>query len=332
MSAPVRERSRLEPVVLADERLELACVPEQGATVTALVDRASGVDALWHRPHVPAPCSRALGAPGPASDATFSDVWVGGWSTCCRSSATPRRTSPTRATCCTASSCGCRGSACGWVTRASRARSTACGSRCASSARSKLDGTGGARIDTLVINIGAQPVPYSWGLHPCFDRAVFAGGRIEADVASARVPEPAYAPGFDRLPVGVAFDWPHVGEPPIDVAEIPAEPTGSHDHVSLTLRSGRVRVTAPRHRLALTLEYDVDRFPHLLLWQEFAPQAGWPSWGAGDVFALEPSTNPGRTAEEAAAAGAVRLLDAGAAIATSVRVRWGHDDEGASPA
>jgi galactose mutarotase-like enzyme len=187
----------------------------------------------------------------------------------------------------------------------------------------ELDGDG-ARIDTRVTNEGGHAVPYSWGFHPCFDRATFAGGRIELEADTAHVPAPPFDPAHARLPAGTRFTWPQIDEPKLDVAAIPAAPTGSQDHVAVTPRSGTLRVTAPRHGLVLTLDYDLEAFPYLLLWQDFGSRSGWPLWGCGDVFALEPSTNPGRGAEDAGPA--LRHLDADATVATSVRVRWHRGD------
>lgn len=311
-----------DEVVLADERLRLTCLPRQGATITALVERSTGVDALWRRPHTPALCTRSLGAPGPASSASFGDLWVGGWF-----DMLPVVGHPSEDTADPANLLHGELVRLPWECETVEPTRLVCSVRCVRVPLSvvreiQLDGEGGLSIDTRVTNVGGATIPYSWGFHPCFDRAVFAAGRIELDAESARIPDPPSAPGHNRLPAGECFAWPWVGEPPIDVSRIPELPTGSQDHVAVEPRAGHLRLTAPRHGLEFVLDWDLGAFPHLLMWQDFVSQSGWPLWGAGDVFALEPSTNPGRGVEDAAAAGAVRELAPDATVATTVRARW----------
>ena len=49
---------------------------------------------------------------------------------------------------------------------------------------------------------------------------------------------------------------------------------------------------------------------------------GPPFWGTADTFSIEPSTNPGRSVQDAVAADAVRRLHPGEEIASSVSMRW----------
>lgn len=192
-------------------------------------------------------------------------------------------------------------------------------------------------------NVGRAPAPYTWGHHPCFSRATFAGGRIELEVASAEVPEPWFDPEHALLAHG-PFAWPAapargdragIATPAagsgtaapatIDLADVPAAADGRHDHACLRMAGGAIRLTAPgagASGRALRIDFDHERFPYALLWEHFQASAGFPFWGGGDTFAVEFSTMPGRSTPDAIAAGAVSVLYPGEVVETAFTVRW----------
>jgi hypothetical protein len=140
----------------------------------------------------------------------------------------------------------------------------------------------------------------------------------------AEVPDPAFDPSNNSLAVGRRFEFP---DAPLavggarNVAAIPPDADGRHEHVTVSLDSGRLRVTAPRHGRAFTLAWDVEDFPHALIWQDYrAPDASF--WGTCDAFAVEPQSAPGRSVADAVTAGAIRSLAPGSEVTVELRAAW----------
>jgi galactose mutarotase-like enzyme len=205
----------------------------------------------------------------------------------------------------------------------------------------------GARVTVAerIENVGVATSPYTWGHHPCFSRATFAGGRIELEASAAHVPDPWFVPERAMLAYG-AFDWPlapgrgdratgttdasgatgAAADATVDLSQLPAAPDDRHDHACLTMGSGTVRLIAPGAGpagRALRIEFDRKRFPYALLWQNFeASASGFPFWGGADTFAIEFATMPGRCTPDAHAAGAVSQLHPGEVAETSFTVEW----------
>jgi hypothetical protein len=168
-----------------------------------------------------------------------------------------------------------------------------------------------------------------WGHHPCFDRATFAGGRFEIDATTAEVPAPVFDEAHNSLVPGAVFTFPRAPTADggvRDVGAVPETPDGRHEQTTLVLRRGGVRITAPRIGRAFSLLWDERDFPYVLLWQDYRA-AGAAFWGTCDTFAVEPSSAPGRSLDDAVAAGAVRELAPGASVSLTMRARWGAIDE-----
>ncbi len=309
--------------MLESPQLRVECAPEQGFSITSLRDRVSGAEALWQWTARPvAPCSRALGPAGDASIETFIDVFVGAWFEMFPVVGYPAPGDPT-------SMLHGELVRLPWelLDRAATAVEAQVDTvRSPFRVRRRLELAGPElRIEETVENIGAEAAPYLWGHHPCLRRQTFAGGRLELAVAEAHIPAPAFDPLHAVLRPGERVDWPnarrHDGEL-LDLRDIPAEADGRHDHVCVTPVEGRARVTAPGTGRALTLEWDLEHFPQLLIWQNFRAPGGWPFWRGADTFALEFTSNPGRSVPDAQAAGAVRLLRAGERLEAATSVRW----------
>lgn len=159
-------------------------------------------------------------------------------------------------------------------------------------------------VTTIAHNRSGQLQHVTFGEHPCFSRAVFAGGELDIKPSGARVGSLADPPNA-LLAEEHAFAWPNAFSPVhgvIDLSSIPSAPDGRHDHVALAGVS-TASISGPRH--SLDLAWDSENLPNALLWQHFNP-AGSP-W-EGDVFALEPTSAEGRTFDEAVAADSVRAL------------------------
>ncbi|MDW5593583.1 hypothetical protein VSS74_04500 [Conexibacter stalactiti] len=338
-------------ITLQSDALLLRCTPAQGFSIASLVDRISGAEAFWQRPgHTPASCSRVLGPAGEASSETFVDLFAGGWFEMFPEVGYTQPGDP-------ASLVHGEVVRLPWEVVSTDAEHVEARVACVRrpltlTRRLTLDG---ARLHVAerIENVGAAPAPYTWGHHPCFSRTTFAGGRIELEAAAATVPEPWFQPESATLAFG-DFDWPHAparetsaaahpggaGPAPVattpahgaappaatfDLSQLPVRADGRHDHACLTMGSGSFRLIAPDAGpagRALRIDFDRERFPYALLWQNFGAGDGFPFWGAADTFAIEFSTMPGRSTPDALAAGAVSQLHPGEVVETSFTVGW----------
>lgn len=292
---------------LADDRIEVTVLPDHGMTVEAL--RIDGENLLWERPdHVPPPLSRALGPSGAASIESLHDLLIGGWfemsphaglpgeldgaETMLHGEATrlPWNVEHCDATCLAASVRTVR-----WPLLLRREISIEAGRVCA---RSEI--TNEAEADLLVTH----------GEHPCFDRRLFAGGRLLLDAESSEVLAPL-DPRHASAPAG-PFQWPLAPARSggvVDFSAVPEAANGCHDHVAVKLAGPAIVLrSGAGHELAL--ELDLEAHPYVLLWRNFQASSP-PGFGAWDVLAIEPTSAPGRSFAEAQASGRARLLGGG---------------------
>ncbi len=317
----------MSEITLESDALRVVCTPAQGFSISSLVDRVSGAEALWRRAsHAVEPCSRALGPPGEGSEMTFLDRFAGGWFEMFPEVGYTLPGDPASLV---------HGEVVRLPWEVTDRGPLHVSARVALVRRPltiertlTLDG-GTLTVHERIANAGRAPVRYTWGHHPCFSRATFAGGRIELDVAAAEVPDPWANPAQARLALG-PFPWPQAparAGGTIDLASIPRERDRRQDHACLTLgeRGGSLRLTAPQagpDGRALRVEFDRERFPYALLWEEFGAAEEFPFWGEGDTFAIEFSTIPGRNTVDAVAAGAVSVLAPGESSQTTFTVAW----------
>lgn len=308
--------------------LAVECDPDAGFTITAITDEATRAEAFWTRAgFVPGAFQRSLGPSGDASVESFIDLFVGGWFEMFPTAGYPGTVR------------GPVGPALsllhGEVMRLpwevmeqspTHIEATVVTVRTPFHLARRMEIVEGELVvHERIRNIGASAAPYVWGHHPCFSRETFAGGRFELDVASSVVPGPVFDEANNALVAGATFAFPHapmVDGTTRDVAHIPALADGRHEQSSLVLRSGGLRITAPRFGRAFRLDWDVADLPYVLLWQDYrAPEVAF--WGTCDTFGVEPSSAPGRSLDDAVAAGALRYLDAGAEASLTMRAAWG---------
>jgi len=308
------------------------CDPGAGFSITGIVDAASGANALWRRNgFVPGEFRRVLGPSGDQSTDSFIDLFVGGWFEMFPTTGWPGTVAgpvgPAKSL--------LHGEAMRlpWAVThhdASSLEASVVMVRTPFRLTRRLEIVG----DELVVSERAEnlcpvPAPYVWGHHPCFDRATFAGGRFEIDAVSAEVPAPVYDEVHSSLVPGAAFSFPmapQTGGGMRDLAAIPDAPDGRHEQTAIVMRRGGVRITAPRIGRAFSLRWDERDFPYVLLWQDYQAD-GAAFWGTCDTFAVEPSSAPGRSLDDAVAAGAVRELPPGGSVSLTMRARWGALDE-----
>jgi galactose mutarotase-like enzyme len=316
-------------ITLADAALRVTLTPANGFSLSSLVDLASGADALWRRPGFsPAPGSRMLGLSGEPSGETFLDLFAGGWFEMFPEVGYTAEDD-------VASFVHGEAMRLPWdVVEAGPAHAearVACVRRPLTLTRRVAIEDGRLHVRERIANAGAGPVPYTWGHHPCFARETFAGGRLEIAVAGAEVPDPWFDEANATLAHG-PFAWPHApvraagaAGTTIDLGAIPPAADGRHDHACLALAAGAFRLTAPSAGpagRALRVAFDVEQFPHVLLWECFGAGDGPPFFGGLDTFGVEFSTTPGRSTPDALAAGAVRTLAPGETVETAWSVGW----------
>lgn len=323
----------MSTIRLEGDTLLVACDPEAGFSITEIVDVATGANALWQREaFVPGEFRRVLGPSGDLSSESFIDLFVGGWFEMFPTTGWPGTLR------------GAVGPAMSllhgeamrlpWVIMhrdASALEASVEMVRTPFRLTRRLEIAGAELVvSERAENLSPLPAPFVWGHHPCFDRATFAGGRFEIDVASAEVPGPVYDEAHNSLVGGAAFTFPQapmVGGGARDIAAIPQAADGRHEQTSLVVRHGGVRITAPRIGRAFSLTWDERDFPYVLLWQDYLAD-GAAFWGTCDTFAVEPSSAPGRSLDDAVAAGAVRDLAPGGSVSVTMRARWGAIGEG----
>ena len=292
--------------------LSVTCHPSHGFVISAIVDRASGQNILWNPPNAPlADLDGQIGPPGAESIETFDEgILAGGWFGMFPTAGLPG----------SRSDLWMHGEAprLPWVVRDATATSISCSVDLPVSGFHlervvQLDGTR-VTVSTTEVNQSGGPRSITFGEHPCFRRELFAGGRIVLQSGSHGWVATPEQPEAARFAGDQPFLWPLV---PLttggveDASAVPMFPDARQDHLVLKPAGSRLVVESPQLGCAVVIEYDPLAFQHALLWQHFLPPGSpWP----GDVFAVEPSSAPGCTFDDAVAAGAVRIIGDGESI------------------
>ena len=310
MSARITEGWSLRDIpalVLENAALRLTVLPELGAHVLELVDKAADRNLLWSNPRTP-PRRAPYGA-------HFDDWWSGGWD----------EIFPT----------GDRASLHGeqlpymgelwsvpWVAAvgaaSDRAWITATG--LATMAPARLERTLELRGDEPVLrahyrltNLDVRPLSFLWGIHPAF--AVTPAHRIDLPGHEMLV---GVSSGPTMGEVGTAYTWPNQPDP--------TTPTGSRDarrvrpasdavfggHWATDLPEGWLALTDTSSGRGVAISFDRAVFPHAWLWQVYG------GWRGHHHLCLEPWTGHPMQLEAAQAAGRARTLQPGESLETDV--------------
>lgn len=171
-------------------------------------------------------------------------------------------------------------------------------------------------VSMTATNMSGSTQRITFGEHPCFSRDVFAGGSLLATPREAEVTSHA-DPLNARLIENARFAWPHaplIAGGTVDLSHIPLSPDRRHDHVTLG-NLGALQIRGLD--LSLSLSWDHAKMPNTLIWEHFRP-IGSP-WD-GDVFAIEPSSAPGRTLTDATAASATTEIADKESISTWMKL------------
>jgi hypothetical protein len=276
-------------------------IPDKGADIHALVQRASGIDVLWKSP-------QGLRAPGHgrlASDSATAwlEQYAGGWQEILPNG----------------------GDACqhNGVELSFHGESTilpwqytildAVGDHIAVEFKVRLyrspftirrrmslnAGRPALLLEETVTNWGADPAALMWGHHPAFG-APFVGTGARLWCSAQRVlVDDSYDPPLNPYAPGTQSSWPYAWRKDgstADLSEMPGEDE-RRDSLIYLLDMGQppwYALTNPTQGIGVGLAWTPDVFGCLWLWQEVHATRGFPWYGQACTVAVEPwSSYPG---------------------------------------
>lgn len=162
-----------------------------------------------------------------------------------------------------------------------------------------------------VTNVGPEPVPFMWGIHPGI--AVRPGARIQVPGAVGIFHEGHPDLG---LAAGTRFSWPYLpaagGSIDLSVARPPDPPSWELAFIE-DLSAGWLAVTDPASRSGFAMSFDPEVFPVAWLWGVYG------GWRGLYTVALEAWTAHPPRLDEVIAAGRARTLEPGEHLETELR-------------
>jgi hypothetical protein len=290
-------------VVLENRHLRAVILPELGAKVWSLVDKAADRELLWHNPRIP---------PRPVHyGAAYDDWFCGGWDELFPNDAPTNVAGepypdhgelwamPFRWDLATSD-----GAVTLRMERSGVVTNTTVTKQITLRAAESL-----LRFTHQITNHGPTPLDYLWKLHPALN--ITPAARI--DLPAQRI---IVDPGFrDRLAVD-SFTWPYAptatGER-IDVREVPPATAATCDfYYGVDLHAGWCALTDTASQSGFGLIFDPEVFRSVWV---FGAYGGW----RGLYTAiLEPCTGYPYRLEDALAQGTASRLEAGTTLATEV--------------
>jgi Domain of unknown function (DUF5107) len=294
-------------IVLENRHLRAVVLPELGAKVWSLVDKAADREVLWHNPRVP---------PRPAHfGAAYDDWFCGGWDELFPNDAPTNIAGdpyPDHGELWSMPFTWDVTAEGGAVTlrmwRAGVVTNTRVEKRITLRADEPL-----LRFGHRISNDGPRPLDYIWKLHPA----------LRVDLPARRV---VVDEGFrDRLAAD-AFTWPHAptsGGGSVDVRQIPPQDAATCDfYYAVELDAGWCALPDSAARAGFGLVFDPSVFSTVWV---FAAYGGW----RGLYTAiLEPCTGYPYRLEDAIAQGTASRLAAGETLETEVTAVLYHGLEG----
>ncbi len=307
-------------VTLENDLLRVTVLPGKGADIFALVDKASGVDALMKTPW-------GLRPAGGQPPADFLDDYEGCWQELFPS---------------VNEACRVRGAEIpfhgevallAWDTQVEQDSVEAAAAvfrvhaeRTGLGLERRMSLSAGSptlSLDETVRNYSSATAEFVWGHHIVLGAPFLEEGcRLEIPAAELLTPPVAYEPATARLAPGQEARWPHArGRAPgelIDLREIPGPQAHSHDDAFLGgLTEGRLTVDNPRLGLRFGLGWDAEVFPWVTFWQPYGGADLPPLTGIYGM-GVEPWMSRFCLAE-AIARGEARTLPPGGAFNTGLR-------------
>jgi hypothetical protein len=292
----------LECLRIENEHVALEVLPELGAKIYRIVDKARDHDVLWHSPRV-MPHTAPL-------HSNFDDHWAGGWDEAFPGGAGSvnrygdelpymgelwTQRAQWRLERCSAERVEIVFSIAAPITTARWER------------RLTLEaGSPAVRLGYRIENLGYRPFDFNWGIHPV--QAITPAHRFDAPARRGEVDEHG---GGVLGKKGDAYAWPSFGELDMRQARGP-EADDFALHYLTDLEDGWVACTDTEARRGFGLVFDRSVFPVIWLWLVYG---GWRGYYQA---IMEPWTGYPSPLAEAVAAGRARSLGPGEALETDV--------------
>ena len=292
----------LECLRLENEHVAVEVLPELGAKIYRLIDKARDHDLLWHSPRV-SPHAVAL-------HANFDDHWPGGWDEVIPGGVPSinrygdelphmgelwTQHAQWRLELCSADRVQLVCSIATPITTATWER------------RMTLEtGSPVMQLQYRIENTGYRPIDFNWGIHPV--QTISAAHRFDVPAHRAEVDE--YGGGILGTK-GDAYEWPRFGE--LDVRQaLGPEADDFALHYLTELDDGWVACTDTSVRRGFGLVFDTSVFGVIWLWLVYG---GWRGYYQA---IMEPWTGYPSSLSEAVEAGRVRTLAPGETLETDV--------------
>lgn len=281
-------------VVLENDRVRIAVLPDRGAEVVELRHKPSDLDPLWRTPwpaHPPTAPTPHRGDPGSA----FLDGYLGGWQELfpsCGDAATVH-----------GAVLGVHGEVATlpWRVEVEREdEDEVCVCFTVETHRTPFmlerrmrlrAGVATLFLSERATSFADRPLEVMWGHHPTFGAPFLQPGcRIDSDARTVQIFEEHRHPDGEH-PVQRGA-WPllcnRAGEE-VDVATVGGPEDSIHDWLYLTdFDSGWVALRQPSGGLGVALAWDTAVMPYLLMWRNFGGAKGAPWFGRAYTLGLEP--------------------------------------------
>lgn len=271
------------PVVrLSSDALAVSVLPANGGDIHSIVDRRTGIDLLWKSPW----------GPGLRTDegASSRDRWIaatwGGWQLLMPNTGDEALERGHQ--------WGFHGEAGvrSWAVQGSTSDELQLSLQLASA---PLDVRRTYRVDqatltvtTSVTNRSPESVEFLWGEHPSFSEGIASGAVLEIDATTVAI-ELASNAGVHP---GERLAWPGPGgrdDGPL--ARIPDRSSGRSLLAFLEgVRGGSYRLRNDARGVAVRVQWPVDLFPCVWLWEELTATADAPWDGRAYAVGIEPQT------------------------------------------
>jgi hypothetical protein len=164
-----------------------------------------------------------------------------------------------------------------------------------------------------ITNLDVRPLPFLWGIHPCF--AVTTAHRIDHPATDMLV---GVSSGPEMGGVGETYRWPlqpvpgRAGETRDAHMVMPRGAAVFGGHWATDLSDGWLALTDTAARRGVAIVFPREVFPHAWLWQVYG------GWRGHHHLCLEPWTGYPMQLEDALAAGRARILEPGASLEADV--------------
>jgi galactose mutarotase-like enzyme len=287
----------LRLVLLENELLQVAILPEKGAEIAGLRYKPADLDPLLHLqrgPLLPGPFPATI----PNRDGAFLDAYQGGWQELFPSGGGPCEIA--------GAELGRHGEAAllswNWEIVQDTPEEIAVRFwvrtlRTPFLLERTMRLQSGQAVLTLqesVTNEAGVEMPFLWGHHPAFGPPFLEEGCwLNTPAEIVAVHEGLWSPS-NRLDPGSHGTWPNLmghQQEPVDLRRIPNVRGGSADMFYLAgFQQGWYALTNPRLGLGVALVWPPDVFPYLWVWQEFCGSRESPWFGRTTALGLEPCT------------------------------------------